>query len=393
MPNNPRVLDMEFLPLLGVEKQLLVPATELSPKNSEGSAIVLRDGRILFTWSQFLVPELMPAEEQPPTSPVRGSPLSDDGYARIAGMLSEDGGRTWSDPFVLVDDRDALVNCICPGLTRLANGNLLLAYSWRSGGNRDKENPHNCAKMVRISEDEGESWSDREPITIQDGGYHTGCHDRAYTLSTGRTIIQCHTIFPSYRKEMGTYVARSDDDGRTWERSEILTEEKSRLLEEGSIEERADGSLLMVMRSSRGNSYYSESNDGGETWSKPRPSGVITPMAPSLLKRLPDSTDMVMIWNSQWIPWAGLQITRCPLLCALSRDGGETWGLPKAIEVNPKWEWAYPGMIFHDGIALLHYHRSHFQRRGREMVLARIPLEWFYADNDDQNIWANPLSQ
>ena len=142
MPNNPRVLDMEFLPLPGVEKQLLVPATELSPKNSEGSAIVLRDGRILFTWSQFLVPELMPAEEQPPTSPVRGSPLSDDGYARVAGMLSEDGGRTWSDPFVLVDDRDALVNCICPGLTRLANGNLLLAYSWRSGGkSRQRESP------------------------------------------------------------------------------------------------------------------------------------------------------------------------------------------------------------------------------------------------------------
>jgi sialidase-1 len=390
MPQYDDIFNLEFLPMPGVEKQLLVPSTELSPKNSEGSAIVLKDDRILFTWTQFMETELMPEDERPPVSPNRGGAISDDGYARVAGIISEDAGRTWSEPHIVADDRDALVNTMSPGLTRLANGNLLLAYSWRSGGNADKEHPTNCKKMVRISEDEGQTWSERQPVTIPDGGYQTGCHDRAYTLSTGRVLVQCHTIFPSHRKEMGNYVARSDDNGVTWERSEILTEEKSRLFEEASIVERADGSLLMVMRSSRGNSYFTESTDGGETWSTPYPSGVIAPMAPTLLKRLPDSEDIVMIWNPHWIPWAGHHITRCPLLCAVSRDGGRTWGLPKAIEVNPEWEWAYPGMIFHEGTALLHYHRSHIERRGREMVLARIPVEWFTTDNDDQNMWSNP---
>ena len=84
--------------------------------------------------------------------------------------------------------------------------------------------------------------------------------------------------------------------------------------------------------------------------------------------------------------FAVYELLYCPLLCALSRDGGKTWGLPKAIEINPQWEWAHFCMIFHDGIALLHYHRSHSQRRGSEMVFARIPLEWFYADNDDQDV-------
>jgi hypothetical protein len=95
-------------------------------------------------------------------------------------MTSADGGRTWSARRVIVDDKDALVNCISPGLTRMADGRLLLAYSWRSGGN-GASNYGNCAKMVRISSDEGRTWSERIRITPDNKEYHTGCRS-SYTL-------------------------------------------------------------------------------------------------------------------------------------------------------------------------------------------------------------------
>jgi sialidase-1 len=378
---RPDLLKADLYPIEGVEKQLLVASNDLSPKNSEGTLVVLKNGDILFAWSQFMNVDLMAAagEPPPPHSELRRDPRSDDGYARIAGMVSRDGGRTWGRPSVLVDDRDATVNCISPGLARTSDGRLMLAYSWRSSGNAEKTE---AAKMVRFSSDDGRTWSERTRITPENKEYHTGCHDRAYTLKSGRLLVQCHTLFPGkVRKEMGVYTAYSDDGGKSWRRSAVLAEERTNYFEEGSVVQRIDGSLLMALRASRGNSYFTESTDEGATWSKPRPSGVVSPMAPTLLARLPDSGELLMVWNSNYLPGGSHAVTRCPLLCAISRDDGRTWGLPKALEVNSAYEWAYAGVLFHQGYALLHYFRSSVTARRREVVLARIPVGWFRSEN------------
>ena len=203
----------------GIEKTIVVLATPAAPKHGEQSVVRLKDGRLFLLWSEFVREDLMPAGDRPPPSPLRRDPTGDDGYARISGKTSADGGRTWSAPWVVVDDKDALVNCISPSITRMADGRILLAYSWRSGGN-GATNYGNCAKMVRISSDEGKTWSERIQITPNDTDYHTGCHDRAWTLDNGRVIVQCHTIFPPgvaqpsgpglQRTCMGTYYAYSD---------------------------------------------------------------------------------------------------------------------------------------------------------------------------------------
>lgn len=378
---GPEELKADLFPIAGVEKQLFVASDDLSPKNSEGSIVALRDGSLLFAWSQFMNVDLMAAagETPPPPSAMRRDPRSDDGYARIVGMVSTDGGRTWGHRRVLVDDRDATVNCISPGLVRLADGRLMIAYSWRSSGNAEKTH---AAKMVRFSSDDGKTWSERVRITPDNHEYHTGCHDRCLQLRSGRIVVQCHTLFPGrVRKEMGVYSAYSDDGGRTWRRSAVLAEKRTNYFEEGSMVERADGSLLMALRASRGNSYFTESRDDGASWTEPRPSGIVAPMAPTVLARLPESDDLLMIWNSHYVPGAPHSVTRCPLLCAVSRDHGRTWGLPRALEVNTAYEWAYPGVCFHKGHALLHYFRSAVTARRREMVLARIPLGWFREEN------------
>lgn len=393
---SPLLADFPAAPRLreipGIEKSLVVSASPEAPKHGEQSVVRLKDGRLLLLWSEFVREDLMPASERPPASPLRRNPTGDDGYARISGKTSTDLGRTWSEPFVVVDDKDALVNCISPSLTRMADGRILLAYSWRSGGN-GRDNYGNCAKMVRISSDEGKSWSERIRITPDNSEYHTGCHDRAWTLDNGRVIVQCHTIFPPgvaqpgpgyLRTTMGSYYAYSDDHGKTWQRSEVMKDPIAGYggrFEEACLVQRADGSLVQFIRNVRGQSFMSESADRGATWTSPRPSGVFSALAPSYVTRLPKSDDLLMIWNPTWNPDTGIVGRRSVLACAVSRDGGRTWGLPKALETNLD-QWAeYPGVTFDGDTALVFYRVFPSDRKRCDLVQARVPISWFYDDS------------
>jgi hypothetical protein len=386
----------------GLEHRVLRPMSALNPKNTEGSGIVLKDGRVLLLWTEFLDVDLMPAKDRPPHSPMRRSPYSDDGYARIVGAISADGGATWSEPRVYADDRDALVNTMSPALTRMADGRLLLAYSWRSGGNHP-DNYGPTARRVRISDDEGQTWSEPVAVTPDDGRYHTGCHDRAWTLPSGRVLVQCHTNEPRTKPDgtryyhKSTYIAYSDDNGRTWRRSNYLSENRGVGLNESCLARRHDGSLLMYLRSSVGRPFAAVSKDEGASWGPPELSPLAAPDAPTYLKRLPDSGNLLAIWNNNFNPAAAPKLalaagpdgevrkvtiphhglTRCPLLCAVSADDGRSWGLPLALEDDINYEWAYPGVVFTKDHALIHYFRSSVITRGRELMLTRVPLKWF----------------
>src|SRR5690606_19706660 len=134
-----------------------------------------------------------------------------------------------------------------------------------------------------------------------DGMYHTGCHDRAWVLDSGRILVQCHMSTrarpgSAYRDHKYVYVAYSDDGGASWKLSNRITEPSARGLNESCIVARPDGTLLMVLRSWRGQAFYSESQDGAE-WSEPRPSGIVAPEAPTFMTRLPGSDDILMVWN------------------------------------------------------------------------------------------------
>lgn len=388
-----------------IERQLLRPLSPLNPKNTEGSGVVLKDGSVLLLWTEFMDVDRMAPADRPPFSPLRKSAWTDDGYARISGIISKDGGRTWSAPRVYVDDADARVNTMSPALVRLPDGRLMLAYSWRSGGNHP-DNYGPCARRVRFSRDEGATWSEPTRITPDDGTYHTGCHDRAWCLSSGRILVQCHTN--TKRRRPGgaeyyhktVYLAYSDDAGRTWRHSSVVTDDRGVGCNESCLVPRADGALLMVMRTTLGRPLFSESRDGGATWSKPQPYVITSPDAPTYLTRIPGTDDLLLVWNNNFNPSAEHElvvpatdagpgrrvtlgrhaVTRCPLLCAVSRDGGRTWGLPRALETDINYEWAYPGVVFHGDTALIHFYRSPAVTRGRELMLARAPIRWLYED-------------
>jgi len=354
--------------------KVFIPASREQPKHSEGSLIQMADGRMLFFWAEFLEIDSLDPADRPADTGLRKAAYTDDGYARISAMESMDGGQTWSTPWVVADDRDAKINCIAPAAAVLPDGRIMLVYSWRSGGIYDGK-MGSAERRIRLSSDGGIRWTSPMRITPE-RGYHTGAHDRLRILRSGRIIIPCHTILkPGTDQEMAVYTAYSDDCGKSWKHSNILIEPRKRRLEEGCLVEREDGSLLMIMRTYLGQGFYAESFNDGETWEKPYPSGVVASAAPTCLHALFGGR-LLMIWNPDFnpaIPWS--RGYRCPLLLAISSDGGRRWGLPMALETDPRYWCEYPGICLDEQHAWIHYRRVRRDRKRSDLMLCKLPLQ------------------
>ncbi|MFN0171385.1 MAG: sialidase family protein [Bryobacteraceae bacterium] len=131
----------------------------------------------------------------------------------------------------------------------------------------------------------------------------------------------------------------SDDEGQTWKRSlsELFVAiEQGRLgcysFEEPSLEERADGALLMYGRIELGRLYQSVSRDQGVTWTTPQPAPVAASYAPPLLVRIPKSSDLILIWNQSSAEEIPVGLSRHRLSTAISKDGGATWMHFRSLE-------------------------------------------------------------
>ena len=86
---------------------------EGNPRNSEGSFLRLKDGRIVFAYSRY-----------------SGTSSDDGAYCEIAAMYSSDNGETFSEPKILVrpDKSRGETNCMSVSLLELPNGDAGLFY-------------------------------------------------------------------------------------------------------------------------------------------------------------------------------------------------------------------------------------------------------------------------
>jgi len=87
----------------------------------------------------------------------------------------------------------------------------------------------------------------------------------------------------------------------------------------------------------------------------------------------------LLLWNSNFNPGEKLLGLRSPLLCAISKDGGKTWGLPKALETDTHFWWEYPSVLFDGDHALIYYRVFSLDRSRCDLAQARVPIAWFYA--------------
>jgi sialidase-1 len=136
-----------------------------------------------------------------------------------------------------------------------------------------------------------------------------------------------------------SWVFYSDDEGRSWKRSlsELFVSlDQGRQgcysFEESSLVERADGSLLMFGRTELGCFYRCISLDGGVAWSAPRPVALTASYTPPMLVRIPESKDLLLVWNQASVDEIQAGLSRHRLSTAISSDGGDTWGHFRNLE-------------------------------------------------------------
>ncbi|MUG24522.1 hypothetical protein GNQ08_19290 [Paenibacillus macerans] len=116
-----------------------------------------------------------------------------------------------------------------------------------------------------------------------------------------------------------------------------------------SLWESRPGEVHMLLRSTEGQIYRSDSPDGGLTWSEAYPTGLPNNNSGLDVARLDDGT-LVLCSNPVGANWG----PRTPLTLDISRDNGLTWRREAVLE-DGEGEYSYPALIVHGGILYLTY--------------------------------------
>lgn len=327
---------------------LFIAATENNPRNGEGAFIRLKNGSIMFAYTEFL-----------------GDDWEDDAHARITAIFSEDEGETWSGKRVLFKKPENSKNIMCLSFLRMGNGDIGAFYIIKNADSTDKI-------VLTRSADEGETWS--EPIDCLDSleikDYYVINNDRVKRLKSGRIILPLarHTVLTEHKEFMPGIICFfiSDDDGQSWYKTEqeleCLFEKDPDGYEEPGIYEFEDGRLWCYIRTELGFQYECFSEDSGTTWNVPSPNMFFSSAcSPMLVKDCEKYTVAVFnpipehILRPESEPWG-----RTPYVIAVSTDRGKTFKKENVfyLEDDLSNAYCYPAIIDVEGGFLVSYYHS-----------------------------------
>lgn len=334
------------------------PATDEHPRYSEGSILPLNDGSLLFANTEF------------------DKSTSDFAAGRIVARRSADGGKTWSPPEVLQDNVGRM-NVMSVTLRRFrspGNSGVGLFYLVKHDVNELKV-------YLRISGDDGRSFG--PPILVTDAsGYHVLNNDRVTQLLDGRLL--CPIAWSPDVEKDGHFVSFcywSDDGGQSWHTGASRVDVPQRGAMEPEVLELNDGSVLMIIRTQLGEIYASRSSDRGETWSQAEPWGVKSPESPATLRRIPSTGDLLLVWNPDYQQGTNHGGGRTPLVAAVSKDEGRTWGPHRVLEDRADQQYAYTSLAFHHGQVLLSYYVYDSATGQISTRFRSLPIGWFYENS------------
>lgn len=146
---------------------------------------------------------------------------------------------------------------------------------------------------------------------------------------------------------------------------------------EPDVVELNDGRVMMIVRTQLGHIAAAHSTDGGDTWGEPFALDVKAPEAPSTIRRLPSTGELLLVWNNTFAAGQGHGGRRTPLTAAVSSDEGKTWQKVGDLETRSDRTYAYTSLIFAGSRAVLSYW-DHDPRTGRYSARFRsLPMAWF----------------
>jgi len=341
---------------------ITVEPTKEHPRSSEGGFATLTSGRIIFCYTQFY------------------GGGADHSPARIVRIHSDDEGRTWSQPVVVVENVGGN-NVMSVSLLRLASGKLAMFYLLKNSW-------IDCRPQMRLSTDDGETWAEAKCI-LDAPGYFVMNNDRVIQTAKGRLIapLAFHRSRGSDPLSSKSFDARaiamwiySDDEGSTWTESSswwAMPVRSGSGLQEPGVVELADGSIFSWSRTDQGAQYGFRSTDAAKTFSPPMPTEMKSPNGPASIKRLPGSSDLLAIYNDHSGMFPFPPKKRNPFVVAISTDGGKTWPQRKLIESDPDGLYHYTAIHF-VGNAMLIGYCSGDSKVGalNRLRIRRISLDW-----------------
>lgn len=326
-----------------------------NPRNSEGDFITLKDGKLLFIYTHYT-----------------GLSGADWGNAYLASRYSSDNGQTWSTESKIEVQQEGNNNVMSVSLVRLPNGSIALF-------NLKIDGEFLCTPWMRISNDEGNTWSKPWKCIPDRNGYFQVNNDRVILLKNGRLLMPVvehdvsHQKWDSVASRGIIWSFWSDDMGITWKSGKNMdypvNSPAGLIMQEPGMVELKNGDIVMYMRTSSHAQYISNSKDQGVSWSPAVRSNIASPRSPAVIKRIPSTGDLIMVWNNN-----GENEKRTPLSVAISRNNGKSWEKTKNIEDDPNGSFSYPAIHFTDNDVIVAYCAKGLSAT----YISRLSLDWIY---------------
>nr|MBQ4318379.1 exo-alpha-sialidase [Clostridia bacterium] len=137
---------------------LFLGTGEGNPRNGEGTFIRLKNGQIMFAYTEYY-----------------GSDWADHAIAHLCACTSGDEGESWSEPRVIVEKDEKAENIMSPSLIRLNNGDLGIIFLRKE---KMPDNGVTCMPAIARSTDEGMTFSEPKVCDIP-LGYYCAINDGA----------------------------------------------------------------------------------------------------------------------------------------------------------------------------------------------------------------------
>ena len=284
---------------------------------------------------------------------------SDSGDIDLVLKRSADGGRTWGPLQVVADHGSDTIGNPCPVVDQ-STGTVWLPLTGNRGDEVEKDIKAGTSKGSRTvwithSTDDGKTWAAPVEITADAKKptwrwYATGPGEGIqlrHGPHKGRLVIPCDhsdggdAVSGAEDKDgsaaaHGSHVIYSDDAGKSWKLGGVVGPG----MNESTVAERRDGSLLLNMRTHKGlteaqrRRAISTSADGGVTWSKVSfDDTLIEPVCQASLLRVDDPKRpdrRLMLFSNP----AGKD-KRAKMTVRLSEDDGTTWAASKLLHDGP----------------------------------------------------------
>ena len=254
-------------------------------------------------------------------------------------LLSTDEGLTWTQTPLFSEPAKFTVSSE-RALLRTREGVIISSWmnlteraqpkGWRWGEKAVSWQEFVLPTYTCRSTDDGQTWE--APVKLSDPW--CGCIHSLIQMKSGRIVLVGQEIIPQWRHATVMWV--SDDLGKSWQRGDMLdygvgTHDHAGSLE-GSVIERRDGSLYLLLRTESGFLWEATSRDGLK-WEGLKQTTIPSVTCCPQMARLTDGR-IALLWNAppRHDPKSGA--SRSELSLAFSEDETATWSKPVIVAAN-----------------------------------------------------------